>query len=86
LNYFNRKISLYEVVFEAVTDQFIEDMFGPYANQVSREAFQLGLSLHGWKFFEVKNLNELFAIKFEEFVDKGTIAHIDQLGDSAFYS
>ena len=37
INFFNRKIAAYEVVFEAVTDQFLNDMFGLYANQVTRE-------------------------------------------------
>ena len=73
VSFFSRKISAYELVFEAVTEEFINDMFGPYANQVTRQTFKVGLQIHGWKFFEVKNLNELFKIKYDELVAQGTI-------------
>ena len=39
IEFFKKKMSMYEVVFEAITEQFNNDMFGPYANAVQRESF-----------------------------------------------
>ena len=52
--FYSKKISMYEIVFESLVEEFIEDMFGPYANSISREAFQVSLAINGWKFFEKK--------------------------------
>ena len=86
INFFTRKISAYEVVFESVTAQFIDDVYGPYANQVSRQHFANHLLTHGWKYLELKHLNELFSIKYAELQDQGAVQQVDQLNDSAFLS
>lgn len=62
-------------------------MFGPFANSISRKDFKLGLGMSGWKYFEVDNLNELFAIKFDEFIQEGIIkGDINQINDSEFFN
>ena len=54
----------YELVFDEVTEEFNNDMFGLYSNSVSRADFQQKLMADGWKYFDFFNLNELFAIKY----------------------
>ena len=41
--YYKRKMDAYEKVFQAVTDDFNDSMFGQYANSVTRKHFQLAL-------------------------------------------
>ena len=77
---------MYEVVFEAVTDQFIVDMFGNYANDTSRETFNIALSIEGWKYFEVQNLNELFSIEYRRLIKDGALHIVNELDDSDFMS
>ena len=59
----------YEVVFDSVIEDFNNSMFGEYANSVKREVFQLNLMSEGWKYFDLRNLNELFSIKYDLAVD-----------------
>ena len=55
----------YGLVFEQVLEEFKFDMFGEYANSVSLADWGQGLSASGWKYFDKKNLNELFFNKME---------------------
>ena len=61
VEFFKRKMFLYEIVFEAIIEQFDEDMFGPFENSISRERFKHQLAQDGWKYFDRRNLNQLFA-------------------------
>ena len=54
-------------------EDFNNSMFGLYSNSVTREVFQRQLMSDGWKYFDLKNLNELFAIKYQEKLDEGEI-------------
>ena len=63
----------YEVVFDAVAEDFTTDMFGHYANSVSRKDFKRQLMSDGWKYFDLNNLNELFSIKYDSKVQDGEI-------------
>ena len=54
----------YEVVFDAVIEDFNNSMFGLYSNSVNKDTFQFKLRLDGWKYFDLHNLNELFSIKY----------------------
>lgn len=63
----------YEVVFQAIIDSFEHDMFGPFANSISRSQFQYKLATDGWKYFNRRNLNEFFSIKHDEAVKKGVM-------------
>ena len=66
-------MSVNEVVFQSIIDTFNYDMFGPYANSITRNDFMTSLSSDGWKYFNQMNLNELFSIKHKESVRNGTI-------------
>ena len=50
---------------------FNNDMFGEYANSVSHSFFQRQLTSDGWKYFDLKNLNELFEIRYIELIKAG---------------
>ena len=63
----------YEVIFDAVNEEFSNDMFGEYSNSVTREEFQQRLTSDGWKYFDLKNLNELFSIKCREKMRDGEL-------------
>ena len=78
--YYKRKMDAYEKVFQAVTDDFNDSMFGQYANSISRKDFQLNLQQEGWKYFELENLNELFSLFYQEKLEKKQITEV-QLTD-----
>ena len=73
VEYYKNKMNNYEVVFDAVIEDFINSMFGQFANSASKADFQLNLMSDGWKFFDLLNLNELFHIKFLEKKEEGLI-------------
>ena len=62
---YERKMFEYGLVFEQVLEEFKFDIFGEYANSCSIEEWQYRLSTCGWKYFDKKNLNELFFTKME---------------------
>ena len=82
IEFFKKKMASYEVVFEAVLAQFNDSMFGSHQNSVSKAEFQAQLAFEGWKYFNVQNLNELFAIKYREKVDSGLISQVDLKEDN----
>ena len=65
LEFYKEKMNDYEVVFDAVAEEFSNDMFGPFSNSVTRPVFQRQLMSDGWKYFDLNNLNELFSIKYD---------------------
>ena len=67
----------YEVVFDAVFEDFKVSMFGQYSNSVSSKLFEQNLMEEGWKYFEIYNLNELFHYKYTEAKEKGLIGEIE---------
>lgn len=48
-------------------EDFEDSVFGVFYNRRNRETFVEMLAHEGWKYFQVKNLNELFAIMFEKY-------------------
>lgn len=64
LEYYKQKMLNYEAVFDLINEEFTDDMFGIYANSASPEVFQRNLMFRGWKYFDFKNLNEFFSIKY----------------------
>ena len=71
LEYYKKKMLDYEMVFDAVIDEFKDEMFGIYSNSATRDVFQSNLTKEGWKYFDFQNLNEFFAIKYSTLVAKG---------------
>ena len=57
-----RKIKRYEPTFKAMMDDFENTIFGYFYNRRNKEQFIEMLATEGWKYFSVKNLNELFSI------------------------
>ena len=55
-------------------EDFFDNIFGEYANRTSREQFIQNLAYHGWKYFDLKNLNELFSIMYEKY---GAVEDLD---------
>ena len=68
LEVYKEKMNNYEEVFDAVIEDFNNSMFGPYSNSVTRKEFQQNLMSDGWKYFDLKNLNELFSIMYDQMV------------------
>ncbi len=68
IDLYKRKMDEYEIVFDAVIEDFNNSMFGIYANSVTREDFKGKLMSDGWKYFDLNNLNQLFSIEYEKLV------------------
>ena len=71
--FLKEKMSEYEVVYQSIIDSFTLDMFGEFSNSVTRAAFRESLATDGWKYFDRKNLNELFSIKYQTALENGTM-------------
>ena len=59
------KIREYKMAFKQVYAEFNQDIFGDYANSCSQEDFIRRLKVCGWKYFDIRNLNELFFVRCE---------------------
>ena len=84
-------MSEYEVVYQSIIDSFNIDMFGQFSNSVTRDQFAHQLASDGWKYFDRKNLNELFFIKYQECVNNGTMpftgnSGTDSLGEPKLFA
>lgn len=55
-------------MFDSIIDTFLEENFGPYANKIDSNTFLNALIVSGWKYFDLNQLNELFALKYEQMV------------------
>ena len=62
---YQRKIRKYEPTFDAMIEDFLDCVFGEYANRGSYEEICNSLAKNGWKYFQLDNLNEFFAITLE---------------------
>ena len=72
----------HEVVFDAIIEQFQDDMFGPYSNSVESGSFKRFLVHNGWKYFDRQNLNELFQLKYYEKVEAKEIEQVESDQDT----
>ena len=45
--------------------EFNFDIFGEFENSCTSEEFNQRLQATGWKYFDLKNLNELFFVKLQ---------------------
>ena len=59
---YQEKIEKYKVTLELIKESFEVDVFGELYNRRPRATFIDKLMQNGWKYFCVKNLNELFAM------------------------
>lgn len=64
--FYENKIQKYQPTYDAMMNDFYDSIYGEYANRISKEKFIETLSQEGWKYFNMRNLNELFALKYEE--------------------
>ena len=59
---YERKIKQYKPTIDAIMEDFEDNIFGTYINKLSKEDFIEALVFHGWKYFDLKNLNEFFSL------------------------
>ena len=59
---YENKIQKYKPTLEGIFEDFEDSVFGVFYNRRPRETFVDMLAVEGWKYFQVKNLNELFAL------------------------
>ena len=64
--FYENKIQKYKPTYDGMMDDFYDSIYGEYSNRISKEKFVEKLSEEGWKYFNMRNLNELFALKYEE--------------------
>ena len=66
INYkiYQDKIKKYKPTLDAMLDEFEESIFGIHFNRRNRDTFIETLGCNGWKYFEIKDLNELFSIMY----------------------
>ena len=48
-------------------EDFEDTVFGTHYNRRNKDTFIELMANQGWKYFQVKNLNELFSIMLEQF-------------------
>ena len=72
----------YEEVFDSIINTFLEENFGPYANKVDSNSFVNALTVSGWKYFDLKQLNELFALKYEEMKQQGLFEDLAEIEEN----
>ena len=63
--YYEKKVKKYDLIYEDIVEQFTVDIFGDYWNKVDKKVFVHHLSVAGWKYFTVLDLNTLFDITIE---------------------
>ena len=59
---YENKILKYKPTLKGIFEDFEDSVFGVPYNRRHRETFVDMLAVEGWKYFQVKNLNELFAL------------------------
>ena len=64
---YERKILRYKPTIDAIMEDFQDNIFGTYSNKRSKESFVEALAFHGWKYFDLKNLNELFSMMLAKY-------------------
>ena len=78
-------MNTYEVVFDAVIEEFNNDMFGPYANSVDSKSFIRCLGQYGWKYFDKATLNEMFAVHYRNKLETGEIEDLADIDEHDTY-
>ena len=63
---YERKIKRFKPTIDAIMEDFEDNVFGTYANKRTKESFIEALIFHGWKYFDLKNLNELFSLMLKK--------------------
>ena len=68
INYtaYSNKIRKYAPTYEGIVNDFHDSIFGEFSNRATMEEFKIRLTADGWKYFNLTNLNELFAIMLEK--------------------
>lgn len=72
-------------------EQFCLDTFGDYSNAICSQSFLRSITQNGWKYFDLRNLNEFFAVKYKEMIENGEIEETDgcldedQMADDDFF-
>ena len=61
------KIKKYKPTYDGMMDDFYDTVFGEFANRISHEDFITNLTASSWKYFEVPNLNEMFALMYDRY-------------------
>ena len=62
---YQRKIRKYQPTLEGMLEEFEDSVFGSQYNRRNREHFIEILATEGWKYFQIKDLNQLFSIMLE---------------------
>ena len=70
---YEKKMYAYESVYDAIIDAFINDIFGLYSNSIGSDEFKDCLIADGWKYFDIKNLNHFFSVKYHDKIEEGSI-------------
>ena len=60
-----RKIKKYGPTFEGIMSMFENDIFGELHARRNKGHFIDLMTFHGWKYFNLRNFNELFSIMIE---------------------
>ena len=64
--FYEKKVKKYDVIYEDIVEQFTVDIFGDYWNKVDKTMFVHHLSVTGWKYFTVLDLNTLFDLTIQK--------------------
>ena len=57
----------YQPTFDGMIEDFNDEVFGEYTNRISKDEFLSNLANQAWKYFNFKNLKELFTIALQKY-------------------
>jgi len=63
---YEKKIARHETTYDNLFENFVDDVFGEFANRAEREDFKAFLSSEGWKYFDLYSLNGIFKKEFDK--------------------
>ena len=76
---YQHKIDKYQPTLLGILEDFEDSVFGVFYNRRPRETFVELMAYEGWKYFQLKNLNELFALMFDKYgIDENVVAVTDR--------
>ena len=57
----------YQPTFDGMIEDFNDEVFGEYTNRLNKDEFSSNLANHAWKYFNFKNLKDLFSIALQKY-------------------
>ena len=64
---YQERVLKYQPTFDGMIEDFNDEVFGEYTNRLSKDEFASNLANQAWKYFNFKNLKDLFSIALQKY-------------------